>query len=197
MTIEKRKFIQFIAVSGVALALAACGGGGDDGTAAGSGGGTGGGATGTLTITGVNNLPVAASGLTPDAGLPGAGQSAASALGSTGLNLVIASLVNNNLRFMSAPLSGTTPVALGSSFNIVVDGGPAQGSVMVLTATPVGSASGYFYSSASGVAKVTALSATSVDLLFTNVTLKATVGATGQLATGQVILNGTVTVKRV
>ena len=48
----------------------------------------------------------------------------------------------------------------GSSFNIVADGG----------------ASGCFYSPASGAVKVTALSATSVDVLFANVALKAAAG---------------------
>lgn len=197
MNIQKRKFIQLILASGATLALAACGGGGDDTSAGAAAAGADGGTAGRLTITGTNNLPGAALGLTPDAGLPSAGQSLATGLGSTGLNVAIASLVENNLRVMSAPLAGSALVAVGSMFNIVVDGGPVQGSVMVLTSTPVGSSSGYFYSSFSGTVKVTALSATSVDLLFTDVTLKATVGATGQVGTGQVILNGTITVKRV
>lgn len=198
MTLQKRKFLQLVAASGVALALAACGGGGDDGVAGagGAGGGGAGGAAGTLTITGVNNFPGAATGLTPDAGLPAAGQSFASALGLNGLNLGISSLVSNNLRFMSAPLVGSAPPALGRIYNIAVDGGPVEGSVMVLTSVPLGNASGYFYSSLSGSVKITALSATSVDLQFTDVTLTATTGAAGQLGTGKVILNGTITVKR-
>ena len=197
MTLQKRKFLQLVAASGVALTLAACGGGGDDGVAgAGGGGGGVGGGAGTLTITGTNNFPDAATGLTPDAGLPVAGQSFASALGPNGLNLGISSLVNNSLRFMSAPLVGSTPPAVGKVYNIVVDGGPVEGSVMVLTSVLAGGSSGYFYSSFSGTVKITALSATSVDLLFTDVTLTATTGASGQLATGRLILNGTVTVKR-
>ena len=75
MTLQKRKFLQLVAASGAALTLAACGGGGDDGGAGAGGGGGGGGGAGTLTITGTNNFPDAATGLTPDAGLPVAGQS--------------------------------------------------------------------------------------------------------------------------
>lgn len=52
-------------------------------------------------------------------------------------------------------------------------------------------------SASSTAVRVTALSATSVELLFTDVALKATFGVTGQFATGQLILNGTITVKRV
>lgn len=128
--------------------------------------------------------------------LPAAGQSVAGPF-PNGLNLVVSSLVNNGLRFMSAPLTGNAPVAVESSFTIVVDGGPAAGSVMTLAVTPIGTASGYFYSSASGTVKVTALSAPSVDLLFTDVTLTPTPSASGQVATGKVILNGTITLKRV
>ena len=149
-----------------------------------------------MTITGTNNVPDAATGQTPDAGLAAPGQSVASSLGPNGLNLGVSSLVNNSLRFMSAPLVGSAPPAVGKTCNIIVDGGPVEGSVMVLTSVQLGTPSGYFYGSLSGSVKVTALSATSVELQFTDVTLTATTGATGKLATGRMILNGTVTVKR-
>ena len=138
--------------------------------------GAGGGA-GTLTITGVNNFHAAATSLTSEAGLSAAGQSFASALGLNGLNSGLSNLVSNSMRFMSAPPMGRAPPAVGKTYDIVVDGGPVEGSVMVLTSVPLGNPSGYFYSSLSGRVKITALSVTSVDLQFTDATLTATAGA--------------------
>ena len=194
MTLSKRRFLQLVAVQTATLALVACG---DDSsstaTAAAPGAGAGG-PSGSLAITGTSNIPSPATAITPNAGL-GGNASLATVAGNL-LNVAINSLVNNVSRTLSVPLAGTAPPALNSTYTVVADGNNANGSVLLLTAADVLANKNYFFTSASGTVKITALSATSVDLLFTNVTLGATAGAQNQSATGKVILNGTVTVAR-
>ena len=192
MTLSKRSFLRLAAAQGCALALVACGG--DDTPAAGAGAGAGGVIGGSLTLTGTSNLPDAATAFTPDAGVP-AGSSSATVRNNL-LNVAVSSLVNGStLRVLSAPLSGTAPPAVGSTYNIVVDGN-SNGSPLTLIVSQVLTSRNYAFASESGVVKITALSATSADLLFTNVTLHADTTASNNSATGNVILNGTITVKR-
>ena len=195
MTPSKRSFLRLAAAQCCALALVACGGG-DDTPAAGAGGGGGGAGVvgGSLTITGTSNLPDAATAYTPDAGVP-AGSSTATVRNNL-LNVAVNSLVNGSTaRFLSAPLAGTAPPAVGSTYNIVVDGN-SNGSPLTLIVSQVLTGRNYAFASESGTVKITALSATSADLLFTDVTLHAETTADNNSATGKVILNGTITVKR-
>lgn len=199
MTFSKRRFLQLAAIHLAALALVACGGGGGDTAATGGTGGTGGsggtGGTGALVITGTSNIPDAGTNIVPDAGLPSSGSTVVTSTNL--LNVAINSLVNSNLRFFTVPLAGTAPPAINSSYAIVIDGA-TSGSALVLTVTNALTAKTYSFSSESGTVKITALSATSIDLLFTNVTLHPTPNAdpAGAFATGKVILNGTVTLPR-
>ena len=191
MTFSKRSFLHLVAVQTVSLALAACGGDDDSSSSSGTAGGT---AAGSLAITGTSNFPSPATPITPNAGL-GANSSLATVAGNL-LNVSINSLVNNVSRTLSVPLAGSAPPALNSTYRVVADGNNANGSVLTLVAVDVLASKNYFFSSESGTVKITALSATSVELLFTDVTLAATAGAQNQSATGKVILNGTVTVAR-
>ena len=192
MTLSKRSFLHLVAVQTVSLALAACGGDDSSSSSSSTAGGT---AAGSLAITGTSNIPSPATAITPNFGLNGANGSLATVAGNL-LNVSINSLVNNVSRTLSVPLAGTAPPALNSTYRVVADGNNASGSVLTLTAVDVLANKNYFFSSESGTVKITALSATSVDLLFTDVTLAATAGAQNQSATGKVILNGTVTVAR-
>ena len=197
MNRSKRNFLQALAVPALSVALSACGGS-DDAAATPAGGAAGaGGATGSLTITGNSNLPDAATQIIPDAGLP-PGPSASNA--STFNNLLDAavnSLVNGAARFLSVPLAGTAPPALGSTYTVVADTGAGGGAVVTLLVTVIATSQSYYFSPESGTVKITAISATSADLLFTNVTLFADPRAMNNRATGKVILNGTVTIHRV
>ena len=194
MTLSKRRFLQLVAVQTATLALVACGDDSSSTTTAAAPGAPAGGAAGSLAITGTSNIPSPATAIVPNDGLGGASASRATVAGNL-LNVAINSLVNNVSRTLSVPLAGTAPPALNSTYTVVVDGN-ANGSALTLVAVDVLANKNYFFSSESGTVKITALSATSVDLLFTNVTLGATAGAQNQSATGKVILNGTVTVAR-
>ena len=191
--VSKRSFLGLVAAQGLALALVACGGDDDNATPAGSAPGAGG-AAGSLVISGTSNIPDAATAITPDFGLP-AGSSTAT-VRSNLLNVAISSLVNSASRVFSVPLAGTAPPAVGSTYSVVVDGS-STGSVLTLIVAQVLTGKNYAFTSQSGTVKIAALSATSVDLTFTNVTLQADRGADNNSATGTLILNGTVTVKRV
>ena len=197
MILGKREFLRLTAVAAAALTLAACGGGGDDSSSAsgGAGGGSSGG-TGALTITGTSNFPDAGTNLVPDAGVPG-GSSFATTAGSL-LNVAVNSLVNSTVRFFSVPLVGTAAPAINAVYTVITDGSTPNGSALSLVATNALTAKTYSWSSESGTVKVTAISATSVDLLFTNVTFHPTPGTdpAAAFATGKVILNGTVTIAR-
>ena len=195
MPVSKRSFLGLVAAQGFTLALVACGGDDDNATPAGSAPGAGGvPGAGSLAITGTSNIPDAAVAITPDSGLP-PGSSTATVRNNL-LNVGISSLVNSASRVFSVPLAGTAPPALGSTYNVVVDGN-ANGSVLTLIVAQVLTGKNYAFTSQSGTVKIAALSATSVDLTFTNVTLQADRGADNNSATGTLILNGTVTVKRV
>jgi len=197
MNIGKREFLRLTATAAAALALAACGGGDDSANGSGSGGGAGGsGGTGALTITGTSNFPDAGTNLVPDAGVP-AGASAATTANNL-LNVAINSLVNGNVRFFSVPLAGSAPPAINASYTVITDGASASGSALSLVVTNALTAKTYAWSSESGTVKITAISATSVDLLFTGVTFHPTPNPdpAAAFATGKVILNGTVTIGR-
>ncbi len=200
MTIGKREFLRLTAAAAAALTLAACGGGGDPAMpSSGGGGGSGGGGaggTGALTIAGTSNFPDAGTNLVPDAGLA-AGASLSTTAGNL-LNVAINSLVNGNVRFFSLPLGGSAAPAINSSYTIITDGAAGAGSPLALVATNALTAKTYSWSSESGTVKITAISATSVDLLFTNVTFHPTPNTdpAAAFATGKVILNGTVTIPR-
>ena len=199
MTLSKRSFLQLLAVQAASITLAACGGGGDDGTAgAGAGGGgAGGAANGALVVSGTSNLPDAATDITPNAGLPAGTTSSIASTSNNLLDGVVNSLVNNRSRTLSVPLAGTAPPALGSSYTVVADNNTGSGSVISLLVVEVLTSKAWFYFSESGTVKITAISATSAELLFTNVTLAADPRANNNSATGKVILNGTIVIKRV
>lgn len=188
--LSKRTFLQWLAAQGATVALAGCGGGGST-----EGNGSGG-ATGSLVITGTSNLPDTGTAIVPDAGLPtGAGTSTAS----TFTNLVDAavnSIVNANIRKLSVPLAGTSPPAVGNSYAVVLDGANG-GSALTLLVVGVSGNKSWYFSSLSGTVRITALSAASLDLLFTDVTLSADGRANNNSATGQVVLNGSITLRRV
>ena len=195
MTIGKREFLRLTAAAAAALTLAACGGGDDPAMPSSGGGGVGGG-TGALTITGTSNFPDAGTNLVPDAGLA-AGASMSTTAGNL-LNVAINSLVNGTVRFFSLPLGGSAAPAVNSSYTIITDGAAGAGSPLTLVATNALTAKTYSWSSESGTVKITAISATSVDLQFTSVTFHPTPNTdpAAAFATGKVILNGTVTIPR-
>ena len=196
MNIGKREFLRLTAAAAAALTLAACGGGDDPATSSGGSGSGSAGGTGALTITGTSNFPDAGTNLAPDAGVP-PGSSFATTAGGL-LNVGINSLVNGTVRFFSVPLVGTAPPAINAVYTVITDGSTPNGSALSLVATNALTAKTSSWSSESGTVKVTAISATSVDLLFTNVTFHPTPNAdpAGAFATGKVILNGTVTIAR-
>ena len=205
MTFQKRKFLQFVAASGVALTLAACGGGGDSGGTdpgtgtGGSGGSGGGGGTGALTLTGSSNIP-GANVLTPGAGAPG---TSTAALASKLLIAEVSDLNNGVLRTLMLTINplgtGATP-AVGVVYAIQdpdSNGNYANANlVLPVLSAQVTTAGGKVYVfgdvKSSGTVKVTAMSATSIDLLLTNVTLSQSTDPKSS-ATGNAVLNGTVT----
>ena len=199
MTLQKRKFLQLVAVSGVALTLAACGGGGDDGVAGGAGGGGGGGGTGSLAVTGTSNLPVAAT-FTPDAGAPGTSNATLANKGLiVGMSDLNAGLFRGMFLTINPLTTGAVP-AVGVTYVIQdpdSNGNYANPNLVLPTFSGQVTAAGgkvYLFGDvkSSGTVKVTALSATSIDLLLTNVSLTASTDPKSS-GTGTLILNGTVT----
>ena len=201
MNIQKRKFLQLVVASGVMFGLTACGGGDDTPVAggAGGGGGGGGGGTGSLTITGSSNIPVSTV-LTPDTGTPGVSNAALAG------KLLIATAVDLNGSLLRSLVMTLNPLGTGAVPAIGVvyavqdpdsNGNYANANLVLPSFSgQVSTPGGKFYLfgdvKSSGTVKVTALSATSIDLLLTNVSLTASTDARSS-GTGMVILNGTVT----
>lgn len=195
MKLQKRKLLQLVAASGVALALAACGGGGDDGVA----GGAGGGGTGSLTLTGNSNIPVAAT-FTPDAGAPGTSNAAlANKTLIVGMSDLNAGLFRG-LFLTINPLGAGAAPAVGVAYAIQdpdSNGNYANPNLVLPTFSGQVTATGgknYVFGDvkSSGTVKVTALSATSIDLLLINVSLTSSTDPKSS-GTGTLIFNGTVT----